>query len=139
MKTCFKCSLVKPLGEFYRHPQMADGHLNKCKECTRSDDRNYRKKNPEKIAEYERRRWQDPVRRAAAAQFSREHRERNPEKYKARTAVGNAVRDGRLKRRPCEHCGTTQNLNGHHEDYMRKLDVNWLCRTCHFRLHGEAL
>lgn len=36
-KKCFKCSQVFPLSEYYKHPKTADGHLNKCKTCTKRD------------------------------------------------------------------------------------------------------
>lgn len=36
-KSCFKCNIVKPLGEFYKHKKMGDGHLGKCKTCTKKD------------------------------------------------------------------------------------------------------
>jgi len=39
-KKCFKCDLVLPLPEFYKHPGMRDGHLNKCKKCTKNDSKN---------------------------------------------------------------------------------------------------
>ena len=44
-KRCFKCGLLLPLTEFYAHPEMGDGHLNKCKSCARMDvHKNYMKK-----------------------------------------------------------------------------------------------
>jgi hypothetical protein len=36
-KVCFRCNTEKELTEYYKHKQMGDGHLNKCKDCTKKD------------------------------------------------------------------------------------------------------
>lgn len=46
-----------------------------------------------------------------------------------------ALRRGELVRQPCEVCGGTRNVDGHHDDYARPLEVRWLCRMHHMSLH----
>jgi hypothetical protein len=36
-KKCFKCLKVKKIYNFYTHPKMKDGHLNKCIRCSKKD------------------------------------------------------------------------------------------------------
>jgi len=63
MKRCFKCGLDLPITEFYRHGQMGDGHLGKCKDCTKRDVRLRRLERIEYYRAYDRQRATLPHRR----------------------------------------------------------------------------
>ena len=53
----------------------------------------------------------------------------------ARWRTSKAIRNGDLVRQPCEVCGTTRNINAHHDDYEKPLEVRWLCASHHVRHH----
>lgn len=56
-------------------------------------------------------------------------------KLAAQKAVRAAVRAGTLVRQPCEVCGSTVRVAGHHDDYSKPLEVRWLCARDHFIHH----
>lgn len=57
-------------------------------------------------------------------------------KKNAHSKTSSAIICGRLKRMPCEICGTT-NTHAHHEDYNEPLNVTWLCQSHHMLRHIE--
>lgn len=57
-------------------------------------------------------------------------------KRKARAMVTKAIKDGVLKRLPCEICGIEKS-EAHHSDYSKPLEVIWLCHGHHRRQHGK--
>lgn len=56
----------------------------------------------------------------------------------ARVAVREALNSGKLtKPLYCESCKQDKPVDGHHPDYDFPLQVLWLCRQCHAKLHRE--
>ena len=138
-KKCFKCGEVKSIDEFYRHPRMADGHLGKCKECTKADTRANYRDDPIKHQEYEAKRAKTERRKEDIASRQRQKRQKHPEKYLARQTAARAVASGRIEIQPCEKCRARKDLQMHHDDYTKPLDVRWLCFNCHRILHGQEV
>lgn len=77
---------------------------------------------------------QTPAGRVAKMRASRKWESENTDKRRAATMVGNAIRDGRLERQPCEVCGASK-VDAHHDDYTQPLHVRWLCRQHHAEWH----
>jgi hypothetical protein len=135
-KTCFKCGSVKPLDEFYRHKAMADGHLNKCKECTKSDVHKHRELNIDKLRKYDLERAKDPARRKRARAVSAQWRAADNRRQQAHNKVHRAVQAGLIERKPCCVCGSEKSY-AHHESYDRPLDVIFYCQPHHKERHKQ--
>lgn len=135
-KMCFKCQHEKPLTDFYHHPQMADGHLNKCKACTRVDVRINRSVRDEYYLAYDRGRSSLPHRRDDRRRRRKRYRRDHPERDAAYRVVSRALKSGRLKKPPqCQGCGESSLLQAHHQNYEEPLNVIWLCARCHMHHH----
>ncbi|WP_246699128.1 hypothetical protein [Rhizobium sp. BK491] len=67
-------------------------------------------------------------------------RRANPAKYDAHLAVQRALKTGQLEKGVCEVCGI-EAVDAHHDQYEQPLQVRWLCRRHHTRLHhyGEDM
>lgn len=138
-KECFKCHELKPLSEFYAHSRMLDGHLNKCKACTKKDVRDHRENNQQKLQQYEKKRSKHPRRIEQNRRNIKRYRKSNPEANLAHHIVNNAIRSGKLIKKPCDVCGTIKLVHAHHDDYSKPLDVRWLCATHHRAHHVKLL
>lgn len=138
MKSCTLCNATKPIDAFYKAPTR-DGRANQCIDCVKARARIRHANKTEEIRAYDRKRSNLPHRLLQRVRRTQREREQNPERYRARTAVNNAVRDGRLLKMDCAFCGAAKTV-AHHHDYTRPLDVTWLCSPCHARFHAlEAM
>lgn len=151
-KVCFKCQIIKPLSDFYKHKQMGDGHLNKCKDCTKKDVGKHREENLEKIREYDRNRPNHEERlqrnkeyaksergRKASAIVCSNYRAKQKLRYKAHNMINYALSSGKISRpETCSCCNIGCVPHGHHNDYTKPLEVIWLCVDCHIAFHKEV-
>ena len=144
-KQCRKCGIVKSDKDFYGY------HV--CKECIKSAVRKNREENLEYYQEYDRKRaslphrvkirkkiaerWKtDPELKERAKELKKQWQQKNILKRAAHIIVGNAIRDGRLAKKPCRICGDEKS-EAHHDDYAKPLKVKWLCRKHHAEHHKK--
>jgi len=89
----------------------------------------WRRKNPEKVRQYFKT-WYEKGGKNRT--ISEEAKFKNTARYKLR----DAVKVGKIVRGKCERCGS-EDVHGHHEDYNKALEVNWLCYKHHRERHNE--
>lgn len=113
MKTCKQCAAEKQIERFSSFTG-ANGRTylrGSCKECRLRANTGLR------------RNWRA------------ENYERNAMAHRAQESVARAIRNGSLVRpASCEECGqVSPRIHAAHRDYSRRLDVRWLCVSCHNR------
>lgn len=156
-KKCICCGIEKDISEYYSHSQMADGHLNKCKECCKKQNKDNREKHLEYYREYDRNRPNKKERAKKVSEYKNRLRKEDPEKfdsifhkarknyrknhhdkYLANSKLQHALDTGKVVRpNKCSMCGIDCIPQGHHYDYSKPLDVIWLCAKCHSKVHVE--
>ena len=66
-------------------------------------------------------------------QLSKDAKEAARKMYRAALNRGEIVRP-----KACQRCGCPCRPDGHHTDYSRPLDVEWLCKPCHREEHPRG-
>ena len=132
MKHCSICDRDLTEDRFHKRAASADGLAARCKDCQRVYDYG-RLHLPHRVAlRTAYRMTEDGKRRVKIG--SKKWAMHNPAKRVAHILVGNAIRDGRLIKQPCEVCGG-EIVDAHHDDYTKPLTVRWFCKQHHVEHH----
>jgi len=149
MINCRACGANKPTEDYYK------SNLKECKMCVRARVKAHREANLEKIQAYDRERGQTPERKQKNKDYQKNMKENKPDlwrdmrkdacnKYRSNNKhkvnavqkLERAVATGKIKKKPCIHCGDV-NSEAHHPDYQKSLDVIWLCDLHHKEEHKK--
>lgn len=126
-KYCPICKKHKIRTEFYKCRQRYDGLRAYCKQCEMQKNNDYFKK----------RYNSDPEFREKIKISVRKSENKFSEKRNVRNIFNNYMVKNNINRGLCELCG--KKAEGHHFDYNKPLEVVWVCRTHHKKIHTGKL
>ena len=144
MKYCSGCNQNKDLAMFGKDLSKDDGLSYRCKACLSA----YQKARRDLLNADKPPDWKRKTQDMAA--YQREwlakhpgyhtHRKKewyakNKERQSVRYKVKYALKTGKLVKTPCQVCGELE-VQGHHPDYSRPLEVVWLCQKHHLEIHS---
>ncbi len=132
-KRCYKCKTEKEYSNYYKDPSKKDGFSNICKPCRKLTYRQIVYRNLETHREKNRRYYK--AHRKEILSRRKERYEENKHKGSAHKKVAWALLSGKLKRGTCEKC-KSGDVEAHHFDYTKPLEVTWLCKRHHARTHA---
>lgn len=151
-KICSCCGQEKDLDDFYKHKEMLDGHLNKCKDCKKNYQKAHRLSNLERVKKYDRNRpnadersikrrqrlKEDPEKYRRYIENQQKWRKNNRHKANAHSMVKRAIQSGKIQKpTKCQKCGNKGDIQAHHPDYSKPLEVIFLCNKCHKEEHKK--
>lgn len=136
MKKCFKCGIEKELSEFYAHPRMGDGHLNKCKDCAKNDVHNHYKKMVVDPV------WHQREKDRTQQKYHRlNYRDKNKPSYESRkitmSLYNSRYPEKYLAKNASNHIVVPEGLEKHHWSYNKDhyKDVFFLTKKEHNTIH----
>ncbi len=127
---CRLCKKLRPKRFFYPERKLG-GVDNRCIFCSEKRTKEGRRSEWYKL-------YLDSSREGRNLRWEA-NRKLHLRKYRARLLYRNALRRGDLTRPiSCGNCGKSNGvIHGHHENYNKPLEVNWLCISCHFKQHRK--
>ena len=121
IKLCGTCKRELPFDSFPRRSSSRDGRGSVCSDCHRDYMRDYVRNNRDAEGH---------------AKSQRDYRARNADRERAHSAVRQAIKQGELERPEiCSLCEMPGDIEAHHEDYSKPLEIIWLCSACHGAEH----
>ena len=134
MKRCSKCKIDKSRSSFSKRVASKDGLAYCCKVCALKYYQS-----PEGKASDKRHKQSDKGKEGKKKTRDK-YNLTYPEKHVAVRTLNNAIVAGEIIRPDfCEFCFQEKRVEGHHPDYDKPLEVDWLCPECHRKLHKEIL
>jgi len=101
-----------------------------CKECRAKQYQKWKEKNKDALRIYQRK-WRKKNKKRLD-EYMQQYKQEHSKEIKARNTANNHIVDIQ----PCELCGNPLAIK-HHNDYSKPLEIRFLCRRCHWKLHNE--
>lgn len=137
-KKCSHCKEIKNVFDFFKNKTTKDGYQSFCKICFYTSTQKYRHTQKGRNASIK-------YRRSIKGYINQnkyyiKNKKECPEKYKARKAINNATRDGKLvkpKQHKCHYCNNQAEQYHHYLGYEPEhwFDVVPICHICHNIIH----